>query len=771
MSDLFEQFVVEARELLESAGASLLRLERNPADAATVNDLFRALHTLKGATGLFDMAPFTRLVDAGEDALMAVREGRAAITPDLADRLLRLLDLGAVWVDRLEAEQRLPDGAEAMAREHETLLRAALGGGAGGGEAAEGFAWVETLDEAERERLGGATVTAIDYRPNADCFFSGDDPLDLCRRIPDLRLLRAGPEEPWPPLADFDPYRCVLRFQALSGAPREELARLFRAVPDQVRLATFTVTAKPKAAQSTAESTATPVAAPGGLEGLAEAMLREQARILVLGGSPAEVEGRRGAVLRAVRNILIALGRSGDVAALERAAGDAGTLLRFIEGLPDAGTAAPPLVDEAPAAPSVAPSAAPSAVTVASAAAGRRSLRVDADRMDRLMALVGELVVAKARLPYLAREAREGVGGEPLAQGIKEVQGQIDAVVGELQDAVLRLRLLPLSRVFEPLPRLVRDTARRLGKSVELELSGAETEADKDVLDLLGEPLLHLVRNSLDHGVEAPAARRAAGKAELAVIRLRASQDRDGVVVELSDDGAGIDAEAVRRKAVERGQITAGQAAAMDDAEALRLVFLPGLSTADGVTDLSGRGVGMDAVRSVVEQAGGRVEIASARGAGTTIRLVLPTTMMITRVLVVEAAGALYGIPVTLVSGMQRVPRGAVRRVKHAESVVLNDAMLPLLRLRRLLGQPEAGTPAQGRGVGPGEGPGEGNETVLVIDLGGHRLALVVDSFKERTDVVLKPMTGVLARLRGYAGTAVLGDGRLLLVLNLRELL
>jgi len=751
VSALFDQFVVEARELLEAAGASLLRLERNPSDMGAVNDLFRAMHTLKGATALFDMAPFTLLVHAGEDALMAVREGRSAITADLADRLLQLLDLGAVWVDRLEAEQVLPDGAEAMAREHQALLRAALGG-AGDGDAGDlgaSFSWVEDLTEAERRETGGRALTAVAYDPHADCFFSGDDPLALCRRIPDLLLLRIEPVGPWPALAEMDPYHCALRFRALSAAPKEDVARLFRSVPDQVRIAT--VTPRKAEAKAPASASAASVPATAG-DDLAEAILREQAHILGLGGSAAEVAARQAAVLRAVRNVLTALGRVEDVAALERVADTPEALARFIGDLTGGGNRT-----ETPSPTSI-PALTPVPIPAVAAPLGRRALRVDAERMDRLMALVGELVVAKSRLPYIAREAQAGQSPDALAQSIKDAHGQIDAIVGELQDAVLRLRVLPLSRVFEPLPRLVRDTARRLGKSVELTLSGEETEADKDILDVLGEPLLHLVRNSLDHGVEPPDLRRAAGKPETAAIRVQAFQDRDGVVVEVSDDGAGIDAGAVRRKAVERGQIAADQAAALTDAEALRLVFLPGLSTAEDVTDLSGRGVGMDAVRNAVEQAGGRVEIASTRGAGTSIRLVLPATMMITRVMMVETAGALYGLPVTLVTGMQRVARDAIRRVKHAESVVLHDAVLPLLRLRRLLGLPEDDRPAT-------------HEAVLVVDLGGHRVGLVVDAFRERADVVLKPMAGVLARLRGYAGTAVLGDGRLLLVLNLRELL
>ncbi|MHA7063640.1 chemotaxis protein CheA [Azospirillum argentinense] len=729
MSALFEQFVLESRELLEAAGAALLRLERDPTDKAAINDLFRALHTLKGATALFDMAPFTRMVHAGEDALMAVRDGRASMSGELADRLLELLDIGAAWVDGLEFSQSLPDGADARAQEQEAGLRAALGGpaAAAGGGTPAGFAWVDELTESDRAKASGRTVTAIAYDPAEDCFFAGDDPLDLCRRIPDLLLLRIESAGAWPPLTDLDPYRCTLRFRALSGAPKDEVTRLFRGVPDQVSLATVVIPAPAEPAVPAA-----PVS-------LATAMLREQSRILGLPGSDEESAARRAAVLRAVRNILTAEGRDAEGAVLERAAeGPTDALIRCLASLADGPAAAP----AEPAAP---------------AASARRALRVDAERMDRLMALVGELVVAKGSLPYLAREAQEGRSADALAQGIKEAHGRIDSIVGDLQDAVLRLRLLPLSRVFDPLPRLVRDTARRLGKPVELHLSGGETEADKDILDILGEPLLHLVRNALDHGVEPPDRRRAAGKPEVAALRVQAFQDSGGVVVEVSDDGAGIDAAAVRRKAVAQGTLTAEQAAALTEAEALRLILLPGLSTSDTVSDLSGRGVGMDAVRSAVEQAGGRVDVASTPGVGTRFRLILPLTMMVTRLVTVETAGALYGFPVTLVTGMQRVPHGAIRRMKHAESVVVQDAVVPLLRLRRLLNLPEDERERSG-------------EAVLLLDLGGQPMALVVDAFRERAEVVLKPMTGLLARLRGYAGTAVLGDGRLLLALNLREL-
>ncbi|WP_207462062.1 chemotaxis protein CheA [Azospirillum sp. SYSU D00513] len=775
MNPLFEQFIIESRELLEAAGSALLRLEREPAEPGAVNDLFRALHTLKGATGLFDMPAFTRLVHAGEDALMAVRNGRLALTPDLADVLFRLLDQCAHWVDRLEAEEVMPEGADADSRRLEEALRTHLGEGGASGEATaldETFAWAGQLTGAERQALAaglrpGVALTAVAYDPAPDCFFTGDDPLDFCRRIPDLLVLRIEPVGPWPDLASFDPYACALRFRALSAAPKSTVEAVFRTVPDQVRIASLPQEALPASLRAKPASPApraqgqTMAPASADPAALVPAILREQVRILSLGGSADEIATRRASVARVAGNILAALGRAGEHAALEaalaesEAAGDSGPLARHIAGLAEgvsAGASAPLRPAEA------GPDGGAEAGTGSEGRAGRRALRVDPERMDRMMALVGEMVVAKSRLPHLARLAGE-TRGDGLAQGIREAYARIDGITGELQDAVLRLRMLPVSRVFDPLPRLVRELSRRLGKPVDLTLSGGETEADKDILDVLNEPLLHLVRNSLDHGIEPPERRQAAGKPETGTIRLAAFQDRDGVVIEIADDGAGIDADAVRRKAVDQRLIEPDRAAGLSDEQALQLIFLPGLSTSAQVSELSGRGVGMDAVRASVEQAGGRVEIASTPGQGTSIRLVLPLTMMITRVLVVETAGEPFGFPVTQVRAMRRVPLEEIRSLKHAESFVHEDSVLPLYRLRRLLNLPGD------------EGAGHRAESVLVAELGGQRVGLVVDGFRERTDVVLKPLTGVLSRLRGFAGTAVLGDGRLLLVVNLRELL
>jgi two-component system chemotaxis sensor kinase CheA len=303
----------------------------------------------------------------------------------------------------------------------------------------------------------------------------------------------------------------------------------------------------------------------------------------------------------------------------------------------------------------------------------------------------------------------------------------------------------------------VRDTARRLGKRVELVVEGGETEADKNVIEALADPLIHMVRNSLDHGIEQPADRLAAGKAEQGTIRLLAMQDNDNVVIRIADDGRGIDPAIVKRKAVEKGLLDADRAAAISDADAIQLVFLPGFSTAAAISDLSGRGVGMDVVRSAVEKAGGRVSLDSCKGQGTRVEVTLPLSMSVTRIMTVALGSRLFGVPMPLVVETVRIPRTALRMVRDREIFVLRDSVVPVVRLARLLNLPD-------------EDRGADEQAVLVVRLNGERLGIVVGAFREGMEVIVKPMEGVLAGLRGFSGTTLLGDGRVLLILDLREL-
>ena len=388
-----------------------------------------------------------------------------------------------------------------------------------------------------------------------------------------------------------------------------------------------------------------------------------------------------------------------------------------------------------------------------------RVLKVDQERIDRLMNLIGELVVSKNALPFLARRAEQVHGSREMSREIKDQYAVIDRLAQEMQGAIMQVRMIPVAEVFDRFPRLVRDLARKLGKQIELVIEGAETAADKTIIEALADPLLHIVRNAIDHGIEPAGERTAAGKPGCATLRLSAGQQGDQVVIAVADDGRGIDPARIRRAAVGKRLLDAERAALLSDQEAVNLIFRAGFSTAAEVSDLSGRGVGMDVVRSTVDRLGGSVGVVSVAGQGTSVRMSLPLSMAITRVMTVEVAGTQFGIPMELIGETVRLDPQRVRSIKRAETFVLRDEVVPLRRLAGLLGMP---VPAAPPGV---------HHAVLVVRVGDAAVGLVVDRLREGIDIILKPLDGVLAGLRGYAGTALLGDGSVLLVLDLKELL
>jgi two-component system chemotaxis sensor kinase CheA len=306
----------------------------------------------------------------------------------------------------------------------------------------------------------------------------------------------------------------------------------------------------------------------------------------------------------------------------------------------------------------------------------------------------------------------------------------------------------------------VRDLSRKLHKKINLEIQGENTEADKNVIEDLSDPLIHLVRNSLDHGIESPTERQAAGKRPTGTLRLSARQEGDEVIIEVADDGKGIDPERVKFKAVQKGLIDQESADAMDDQEALELVIQPGFSMAEQITDLSGRGVGMDVVHAAVERAGGRLSLNSQLHQGTTVRLSLPMTMAVTRVMMIRQHGQLYGVPFDIVVETVRVPRSELQLIRDRETVVLRGKVVPLFRLTRLLHQPEAENAAD-----------RALDAILIIRQKEEDVGIIVDDFAEGVDIILKKMEGIVAGLTHFSGTALLGDGSVLLVLNFKELL
>ncbi|HSC13986.1 MAG TPA: chemotaxis protein CheA, partial [Gammaproteobacteria bacterium] len=331
----------------------------------------------------------------------------------------------------------------------------------------------------------------------------------------------------------------------------------------------------------------------------------------------------------------------------------------------------------------------------------------------------------------------------------------LNRLVAELQRAVVGMRVLPLRTAFRRFPRLVREMSAELKKPANLVLDGEDTEADKAIVETLVEPLVHLLRNALDHGVEDAVARAAAGKPAVATILLRAFREGEHVIVEVTDDGAGIDVSKVKEVARNRNLAAAGDLAGMTDEQALELVFLPGFSTAKTVTELSGRGVGMDAVRTAVGRLGGQVDVRSAAGKGTTVRVTLPFSVLVTQVMTVEAGGQLFGIPLDAIVETLRVEKGSIFPVGAAHAIVLRNRTIPLVRLADVLTR---------RSQGDDSGP------VVIARLDGDLGAVQVDRIGERMDVILKPLEGLLSGVPGLAGSTLLGDGSVLLVLDLGEL-
>ncbi len=394
-------------------------------------------------------------------------------------------------------------------------------------------------------------------------------------------------------------------------------------------------------------------------------------------------------------------------------------------------------------------------VAVAEVEPVRRTVRVDAERIDHLADLADQLVVAKGGLAELADQVERLTGGQALGQTLRARRLELDRLVESLHATVGQARMTPLVPLFGRFPRLVRETAAALGKTVSLEMAGGEVEVDKAVVDGLFEPLLHVLRNAADHGVESGQVRAAAGKPVEARIRLAARTAGDQVVLEVADDGAGVDPARVRARAEARGLIAAD--AVMDEAEIIDLIFRPGFSTRDTVSAVSGRGVGMDAVRAGVTRLGGRVEVESRPGAGTTVRMTLPIRTVLAKLMVVACGAERFGLPLESVVEVARVDAASLIPIRAGCAFVLRDQVVPLVDLGQAVGG--AAAPA---GAGP--------RRVVVAWADGELVGFSVDAVLSRTDAVVRPMTGLLAGARGVTGSTLDADGAVLLVLDLTEL-
>ncbi len=397
------------------------------------------------------------------------------------------------------------------------------------------------------------------------------------------------------------------------------------------------------------------------------------------------------------------------------------------------------------------------------AAAKNQTIRVDIERLDLLLNLVGELVINRTRISDIAatlgRElgAKDGVAAHlaALAKDLTDSSALLARTTNEIQESIMKVRMVPIGQVFDRFPRTVRDLAKARGKEIQLEISGADTDLDKTIVDEVGEPLMHLVRNCVDHGIEPPDVREARGKPRTGTLKLNAYHEGNQVIIEISDDGGGIDLERVRSKAIRMGVIS--ESDRLTDREIMELIFSPGFSTAENVTDVSGRGVGMDVVKKNILRLKGVFDVDSVPGEGTTFTMKLPLTLAIIQALLVRVADELYSIPLDAVVESQRIEASGVRTVHGSEVITLRGQVVPLVRIGEFF---RLDTPRDPDKV-----------MIVIVGVQGRQVGLVVDSFQGEQEIVIKPLSDVIGRIPGISGATILGNGSISLIIDVHSLI
>jgi len=731
MNEFVEQFLLESRELVAQATDDLMALEEKPGDRERLDGAFRAFHTLKGAAGIVEFAAMARTLHAAEDILANLRASGEPIASVVLDECLTCLDLTSRWLDHMQAGGDPPPAADVEADDMIARLVGSMDADADGKSAARAASndWLDRLRAAAGDSFSTA-ISAIRYVPDPDAFFQGSDPCSLIASLPQLLIVDLALTNQTISIETMNAFNCDLEILALTKAPIAEVRTALLNVADRIEIRQLLA---PSVKED--EDYSTP----------AKSLL--EAQIVLLRENVADgLLGRLSSAGRTAVSALRYLGSNESAAEVELATASA-QAQHDVEPLILAIERALKRRSKEEVQPTV-----PAAQVVTP-----RALRVDMDRIDALVKLTGELIVVKNALGHAAKRIGGNEDTAAIGAILRDQHALFDRLASELQAAVLRIRVLPLRTVFRRFPRLVREIAGSVGKTVRLITEGEDTEADATIVDALFEPLLHVLRNAVDHGIETSERRTASGKPPMGTLVLRGHRVAESVRIEIEDDGGGIDVDRVRAVAGAHGVASAEALAAMSDGEAIDLIFAAGFSTAAAVTDLSGRGVGMDSVKTAVERLGGTVTLQSRPGIGTVVSLILPFSLMMTRVMTVEVVGQAFGLPLDSVVETTIVDRNMIVPIGSGRAFMLRDRTIPLLDLADTLGLSR-------------EGIGELPAKVVVVSTSGQIGGIEVDRLGERLDVMLKPMEGLLGNMRGVAGTTLLGDGRVLVVLDVQEM-
>ncbi len=736
--DQIVDFMEEAKEIVENLNSQLLDLEKNPSGSEDlINDLFRNFHNLKGNSGIVGFSELNRLTHKAETLLNKVREGELQPTQSLVDVLLQTTDrleemLG--WVNTEKGEvtpkdvshlevqlENLEQGKE-LAKE-ESVSETPRDQPASEGEGGEDSSTASVVPEAEPEDLQIFKQTVDQQFENID-----------------LALKKLGEDSSQMEIVD-GLYRAMVTLQNSAGYMGLEEIKTYAErtanLVDQSRNADMDFS-------------------------LALDLLHQESEIL------------REMVDKAVQD----MSGEGEEEGQEEQPGSE-----------DAGDSAADFAagesEEQPAEKAVEKGEAPAEKEDSSTAKedketpqeskkpasngggqanddkGKSSIastiRVEHSKLDHLMNLIGELIINRNRFSMLAKSLEEGEDRVTVAQQLNETTYSMGRISDDLQATIMNVRMVPVQMVFSKFPRLIRDLSRKSGKRVELIMEGEETELDKSVVELIGDPLVHLLRNAIDHGLESPQKREEAGKPETGKVWLRAAHRGNSVVIEVEDDGGGIDADKMRKKGVEKGIVSEEDARNLDEQEAIELMFAPGFSTAEEVTDISGRGVGMDVVRNNIKSLKGSMHVESTLGQGSKFTVSLPLTLAIIDALMIKAGGDTFAIPLDSVSQTTKIETGDLSEVNKRKAITLRGEVLGVMELAEILDLPEKGSE---REMLP----------LVILSVAGRRLGLVVDDLLERQEIVIKSLGDYLGDLQGVAGATIMGNGHVVLILDPHEL-
>jgi two-component system chemotaxis sensor kinase CheA len=770
---LIQDFLTESGELVERLDGELLELESAEDPADLLNSIFRALHTIKGAASFLSLPTVTSFAHVAEFALDKLRKGEAQVNEHVIDCLLRSVDVVRSQLEQIESGSQPkagPDdliaqleaiaaGADAVAAEAEAAV---AGAGASDGSSEEGPDAGEPAIAVPH--AGSATPLELTPEKKDVLPFMVDDLLEAAAKLRDACEGLAGGDSECTASAEAAADVCE---SVEATAEYYDLAFVKEFVGVLSRLAAAT----PKL-EGRARLDARLRVASGAL------VLEDAAEVLRQAASPEwpiDVFHKRAEALIA--------GEPSEDDLVDETETDPAAVLRS-DGLwpaDDQGAAAPDAAGASPSAsqsdvsePTPGPaSAAASGPTSSDSApassgppaaskkpdaksSGDQTIRVEVARLEALLNLVGEMTLTKNQVLGVSRELREQDVPQEFVEKVTAISSDLDRLTAELQVGVMRTRMQPLDKLFGRYPRIIRDLAKATGKKVNLEIVGGETEVDKSVLELLGDPLVHMLRNSVDHGLEGPADRAAAGKPEVGVVVLSAEHQGGHVRIAIEDDGRGICRQRIGAKAVEKGLATEETVAAMSDEEVFQFIFAAGFSTADQVSDLSGRGVGMDVVRTNISALNGVVGVRSTLGAGTTIEILIPLTVAIMPAMMVGIRDADYAIPLSSIEEIVRYVPGETDSVRGRPVMRLRERVLPLVDMRSKLDHSCEG--------------GEAGFSVIV-GVGQEKAGLIVDRLIGQQEVVIKPLDDEFTTGGPFSGATIREDGDVSLILDVVKLL